>query len=78
MPKAKGIPRRRINEIAQGNRAIPPDTAARLGAFFGVDAEGWLALQAHYDTEIVGERLGDVLSNIPPYDRIAHPPRASH
>jgi len=78
LAKAINVPRRRINEIVQGNRAITADTAARLGAFFGVDAEGWLALQAHYDTEIVRERLGDVLSNIPPYDRIAHPPLVSH
>lgn len=78
LAKAIDVPRRRINEIVQGNRAITADTAARLGAFFGVDAEGWLALQAHYDTEIVRERLGDVLSNIPRYDRFAHPPLVSH
>ena len=71
------MPRRRINEIVQGHRAITADTAARLGAFFGVDAEGWLALQAHYDTEMVRERLGDVLSHIPRYDRIAHTPIAA-
>src|SRR5690606_7348656 len=78
LAKAIDVPRRRINEIVQGNRAITADTAARLGAFFGVDAEGWLALQAHYDTEIVRERLGDVLSHIPRYDRIARPPLLSH
>lgn len=69
------MPRRRINEIAQGHRAITADTAARLGAFFGVDAEGWLALQAHYDAEMVRERLGDVLSHIPRYDHLPHRPR---
>lgn len=63
------MPRRRINEIVQGHRAITADTAARLGAFFGVDAEGWLALQAHYDTEMVRERLSDVLSHIPSYEQ---------
>jgi plasmid maintenance system antidote protein VapI len=34
----------------QGHRSITADTAARLAAFFGVDAEVCLALQAHYDT----------------------------
>ncbi len=43
-----------------------------------IATEGWLALQAHYDTEIVRERLGDVLSNISRYDRIAHPPIIGH
>ena len=68
---------RRINEIVQGHRAITADTAARLAAFFGVDAEGWLALQAHYDTEMVRERLSDVLAHIPRYDHIRHNPIAA-
>jgi len=74
LAKAIEVPRRCINEIVQGHRAITADTAARLAAFFGVDAEGWLALQAHYDTEVVRVRLSDVLPNIPRYDQIAHFP----
>jgi len=77
LAKAIDVPRRRINEIVQGRRAITADTAARLAAFFGVDAEGWLALQAHYDTEMVRERLGDALSRIPRYDRLHHTPIAA-
>jgi len=77
LAEAIGVPRRRINEIVQGHRAISADTAARLGAFFGVDAEGWLALQAHYDAEMVRERLSDVLPHIPRYDRIPHKPIAA-
>jgi antitoxin HigA-1 len=73
LAKAISVPRRRINEIVQGHRGITADTAARLAVFFGVDAEGWLALQAHYDAEVVRERLGDVLSGIPRYDQIGHP-----
>ncbi len=38
----------------------------------GVDAEGWMALQAHYDTQMVRERLSDVLPRIPRYDQAAH------
>lgn len=74
LAKAIDVPRRRINEIVQGRRAITADTAARLGAFFGVDAEGWLALQMHYDAEMVRERLGDVLCHIPRYDCLPHTP----
>jgi addiction module HigA family antidote len=76
LAKAIDVPRRRINEIVQGRRAITTDTAVRLGDFFGVDAEGWLALQAHYDTEMVRERLGDVLSHIPRYDHLRRNPIA--
>lgn len=71
LAKAIDVPRRRINEIILGRRAITADTAARLGAFFGVDAEGWLALQAHYDTELVRDRLSDVLAHIPRYDHLS-------
>ena len=77
LARAIGVPPRRINEIVQGHRAITADTAARLAAFFGVDAEGWLALQAHYDTEMVRERLSDVLSHIPRYDHLPHKPIAA-
>jgi len=77
LAKAIEVPRRRINEIVQGHRAITADTAARLAAFFGVDAEGWLALQAHYDTEMVRERLSDVLSRIPRHDHRPHTPIAA-
>jgi len=38
----------------------------------GVDAEGWMALQAHYDTQMVRERLSDVLPRIPRYDQAAY------
>ncbi|MBP9218264.1 MAG: HigA family addiction module antidote protein [Sterolibacterium sp.] len=72
LAKAIQVPRRRINEIVQGHRAITADTATRLAVFFGVDAEGWMALQAHYDTQMVRERLSDVLPRIPRYDQAAH------
>ena len=67
LANAIGVPRRRINEIVLGRRAITADTAIRLASFFGVDAEGWLALQSHYDAEMARERLGSALSRIPLY-----------
>ena len=70
LAKAIQVPRRRINEIVLGNRSITADTAARLGVFFGVEPEGWLALQAHYDTEKAKELLQDVLPTIVRYDQI--------
>ena len=73
LAKAIDVPRRRINEIVLAKRSITADTAIRLGVFFGVDAEGWLALQAHYDAERAREQLAEVLSRIPRYDDEVNP-----
>ncbi len=68
LAKAIGVPRRRINEIVLGRRGITADTAVRLGAFFGVSAQDWLNLQAHYDAQTIEDRLADELCRIPRYD----------
>ena len=52
------VPPRRLNEIVHGKRAITPDTALRLGRFFGVSAAFWLNLQTHYDLEVQRDALG--------------------
>jgi len=64
LAKAIGVPPRRINEIVKGLRGITADTALRLAAFFGVDAQSWLNLQSHYDTELARETLGEVIDRI--------------
>ena len=43
------ISRRRVNELVNGRRAITPDTAVRLGMFFGNDAAFWMHLQVAWD-----------------------------
>ena len=70
---AKGIdvPPRRINEIVEGLRGITPDTALRLGAFFGTDAQSWLNLQSHFDIETARDSLQDVLSRIESTAKVA-------
>lgn len=60
-----GISPRRINEIVHGKRAITPDTALRLGKYFGVSAQFWLNLQTRYDLQAT-ERTSDFLSHIQP------------
>jgi addiction module HigA family antidote len=45
------VPPRRINEICLGKRGITPDTALRLGRYFGQSAEFWMQLQQRYDLE---------------------------
>ena len=66
LAKAIGVPPRRIHEIVKGPRAITADTAVRLAAFFGTDAQSWMNLQAHYDTELATKaRIGvEVLAEI--------------
>ena len=65
LAKDIGISARRINEIVHGKRAITPDTALRLGKYFGVSAQFWLNLQARYDLQ-TAERTSDFLADIQP------------
>ncbi|CAG2147812.1 HigA family addiction module antitoxin [Cupriavidus numazuensis] len=58
LAKAIDVPPRRINEIVKGERAITADTAVRLAAYFGTDAQSWMNLQTYYDTEMAKERIG--------------------
>ena len=52
------VPARRINEIVRCARAVTADTALRLGKYFGVSAQFWINLQAHYDLAVGEDRLG--------------------
>jgi addiction module HigA family antidote len=49
LAKALGVSRRRVNELINGRRAITPDTAVRLGLFFGNEAAFWMHLQVAWD-----------------------------
>lgn len=71
LAKEIGVPQRRIGEIVAGRRAITADTAARLGVFFGMEAEFWLNLQAHYDLVLTREALADSLAAINPLAKAA-------
>ena len=52
------VPPRRINEIIHCVRAITADTALRLGKYFGISAQFWVNLQAHYDLAVQEDYLG--------------------
>ncbi len=64
LAKAIDVPPRRINEIVKGQRGITVDTALRLSAFFGTDAQSWVNLQTHYDTELAREAMADTIAKI--------------
>ena len=73
LAKALGVPPRRINEIVKGLRGISVDTALRLAVFFGTDAQSWVNLQTHYDTETTRTVMADVLRRITRYAYSAGP-----
>jgi len=55
------VPANRISEIVKGRRGVTPETALRLGRYFGTGAELWTRLQADYDLAIVERELGAVI-----------------
>ena len=48
----------RIQEIVTGKRAISPETALRLGRFFGNAPEFWMSMQSAYDLAILRRERG--------------------
>ncbi len=46
------VPPGRISQIIHGKRSVSPDTALRLGRYFGNSPEFWMNLQMHYDLAI--------------------------
>jgi addiction module HigA family antidote len=48
LARALRVTPRRIVDIVNGNRAITPETALRLGRYFG-NGGFWLSLQTNYD-----------------------------
>lgn len=71
LAKEIGVLQRCIGQICAGQLAITPDVALRLAAFFGTEAQSWVNLQAHYDTEHARIAMEDVLAKIHPYQPMA-------
>lgn len=67
--KSIGVPRTRIERLAQEQVDLTPDTAVRLARFFGTSAEFWMSLQSRYALERATDRLGEALSRIEPMER---------
>jgi hypothetical protein len=55
--------------LVKGNRAITPDTAARLALFFDVPATWWLEMQARFDAHCP-ERLAALAEVVRPYEHL--------
>ena len=48
---ALGVQQTRLSQLIHGRRGITPDTAVRLGAFFGVPPRWFLDIQADWELE---------------------------
>jgi antitoxin HigA-1 len=57
------LPASRIAEILHGRRSVTPETALRLGRFFGNSARFWLNLQIGYDLARAEDELGQRVAN---------------
>jgi addiction module HigA family antidote len=66
LAKAINVAPMRINEIVKGMRGITVDTALRFAAFFCTDAQSWINLQTHYDTECAREVMAETIARIQP------------
>ncbi len=61
------MPSTRVGEVLHGRRSISPDTALRLGRFFGTSPEFWINLQAAHDLSKVRLELDRSLREIEPF-----------
>jgi addiction module HigA family antidote len=70
LAKDIGVDAPRVYDIVRGKRAITADTALRLARYFGTSPEFWLNLQAHYDLEVEGNRIGESIEReVQPLER---------
>jgi addiction module HigA family antidote len=53
------LPSGRITDILNGKRGVSPETALRLGRYFGNSARFWLNLQTAYELAVAERTIGD-------------------
>ena len=53
-----GVPTNRVTAIVNGTRAISPETALRLGAYFGTGPELWANMQTAHDLGVARQKHG--------------------
>ena len=64
LAKVCGLPRTRIERIANEQTGITADTALRLAKALGTTAQLWLNLQTDYDVQVAKRNLGKILDRI--------------
>lgn len=66
LAKTCGVPRTRIERLAEEKTGVTADTALRLGRALGTSAQLWLNLQNRYDMQIAENEIGKSLAKIEP------------
>ena len=61
------LPSGRITDILNGKRGISPETALRLGRYFGNSARFWMNLQTNFELAIAERTMGErVIAEVAP------------
>jgi addiction module HigA family antidote len=71
LAKVCGIPRTRIERLANEETGVTADTALRLGKALGTSAQLWLNLQNAYDIRVAENEIGKDLAAITQVDGVA-------
>ena len=66
LAKVCGVPRTRIERLANEETGVTADTALRLSKAFGTTAALWLNLQNDYDIRMAQRDIGKQLDKIEP------------
>lgn len=53
------LPSGRITDILNGKRGISPETALRLGRYFGNDPRFWMNLQSAFELAVAERAMGE-------------------
>ena len=66
-----GVPRTRIERVANEVTPVTADTALRLGKFFGTTPAFWMNIQAQFDLETAADKIAPQIKKIEVYTRTA-------
>src|ERR1700730_845014 len=66
LAKVCGVPRTRIERLANEETGVTADTALRLAKAFGTTTALWLNLQNNFDVQMAEREIGKELKNIAP------------
>jgi addiction module HigA family antidote len=64
LARACGVPRTRIERLANETTPVTADTALRLGQALGTSAELWLNLQTDFDLQVARTQLKNGLKSV--------------
>ncbi len=70
LAKACHVPRTRFERLVSERAPVTPDTALRLGRYFGTSPEFWLAIQSRYDIETTRRSTGEEIEAIQPRETV--------